>query len=192
MAHQAFVALGSNLGDRLEMLQKAVQLLEQVPSTELELISSVYETEPVGRFAEESIVPFLNLVLSVKTMLSPEDLLSQCLQIEQALGRHRTLDKAQGQDYRSRTLDMDLLLYDDCIIQQPNLEIPHPRLHERAFVLVPLAEIASSLVHPSLGQTIQQLKEQVSSSSVLFSGSIFSGSVFLEHRCSIGPENVHF
>ncbi len=138
----AYVALGANLGDRLANLREAVRRLRELGH--VEAVSSVYETDPVGYDDQPS---FLNAVARLRTNLEPRALLAGLLAIEADLGRIRTFPNAP------RTLDLDLLLYDDLILDAPDLTLPHPRLHERAFVLVPLVEVAPDLVHPSSGRT---------------------------------------
>lgn len=157
MVHQAFIALGSNLGDRQHNLQQALSLLTQELEIKLVQVSSFYETDPVGMKETEPAEPFVNAVAAIETSLSPGKLLSLCLQIEQILGRKRSLETDCGLGYSSRTLDLDILFYDQAIIHDESLDIPHPRLNERAFVLTPLLEIAPDWVHPVLGQTIKQL-----------------------------------
>ncbi len=142
----AYIGLGSNLGDRMAMLRMAIQRLETLGR--ISSVSSLYETEPVGYLEQPS---FLNAVAVLDTALAPADLLGALLGIERDLGRARSFPNAP------RTLDLDLLMVDDVILDTPQLILPHPRLHERAFVLVPLAEIASEFVHPRFGKSVQEL-----------------------------------
>jgi len=128
---KAYLSLGSNLGDRLAYLKRGVAGLHGSPGVRVERLSSVYETEPVGVSGQGR---YLNLVAKVDTQLSPAQLLALCQEVENANGRVRVAR------WGPRTLDIDLLLYDDISLETPDLVIPHPRMHERAFVLVPLAE----------------------------------------------------
>jgi 2-amino-4-hydroxy-6-hydroxymethyldihydropteridine diphosphokinase len=130
-------------------MREAVCRLAATPQVELERVSSLYETAPVGGPAGQG--PFLNAVVAVHTGLPPESLLRACRQIERDLGRVR------GERFGPRTIDVDVLLYADRIIETAALTLPHPRLHERRFVLVPLAEIAPGLHHPALGQSMSTL-----------------------------------
>ncbi|TMF43049.1 MAG: 2-amino-4-hydroxy-6-hydroxymethyldihydropteridine diphosphokinase, partial [Chloroflexi bacterium] len=138
--HTVYLGLGSNLGDRRGNLAAALQRLREV--FEITSVSSVYDTEPVG-FADQP--RFLNIVLKGQTALDPEALLDYVKQIEAKLGRQPSFR------YGPRPIDIDILLYDDLHIEQDNLTIPHPRMAERAFVLVPLAEIAPESVEPVSG-----------------------------------------
>lgn len=145
MAADAYIALGSNLGDREVNLRRAVHLLAAMPRTKLLRESSLIETEPVDSPKEAGA--FLNGVAQIETNLSPRELLDALLEIEKQLGRDRT-----GQPRNApRTLDLDLLLYGTQVIIEPGLEIPHPRMHEREFVLWPLLQIASTLKDPRDG-----------------------------------------
>jgi 2-amino-4-hydroxy-6-hydroxymethyldihydropteridine diphosphokinase len=146
----AYIGLGANLGDRLATLNRAVDRLATLGV--VESVSPVYETEPVD-FADQPA--FLNAVLCLTTNCAPEKLMSSLLEIEQDLGRVRTLPNAP------RTVDLDLLLYGDVLIDQPDLTVPHPRLHERAFVLVPLIDIAPDLLHPELAISVGSLLRQL-------------------------------
>jgi 2-amino-4-hydroxy-6-hydroxymethyldihydropteridine diphosphokinase len=153
VTRDAFVALGSNLGDRPATLRRALDTLAEQPGVELVAYSSLYETDPVG---PPSQGPYLNAAARLRTTLSPRALLGVLLSIEAAAGRLRGPERNAA-----RTLDLDLLLVGDVCVDEPGLTLPHPRLHERAFVLEPLAEIAGAVVHPGLGITISALAERV-------------------------------
>jgi 2-amino-4-hydroxy-6-hydroxymethyldihydropteridine diphosphokinase len=142
----AYIALGTNLGDRLATLRDAVRRLRALGR--IAAVSSLYETEPVG-YREQP--PFLNAVVALETTFAPQALMAALLGIERELGRTRSFPNAP------RTIDLDLLLVDDLVIDTPELTLPHPRLHERAFVLIPLAEIAPDITHPILCQTASEL-----------------------------------
>jgi 2-amino-4-hydroxy-6-hydroxymethyldihydropteridine diphosphokinase len=142
----AYIGLGSNLGDRKATLRTAVQRLKTLGR--IAGISRLYETEPVGYLEQP---PFLNAVVTLETELAPGELLRAVLGIERDLGRKRSFPNAP------RTLDLDLLLVDDLTLDTTALTLPHPRLHERAFVLVPLAELAPEMVPPGSGQTVREL-----------------------------------
>ena len=130
---KAYLGLGSNIGEREIQLQEAIKILDSFKGVEVTQISDIYETEPVG-YTEQPL--FLNLCVEIETNLNPQDLLARCLDVEQQLHRVRVIS------WGPRTLDVDILLYDDLIIEEENLSIPHPRMTERAFVLTPLNDIA--------------------------------------------------
>lgn len=130
--NESYLSLGSNMGDRLKMLKQAVRLLMEHPGVDVRKISSLYETDPVG-FIEQSA--FLNMVVYLQTDLSALELLDLCQEIERELNRKREIR------WGPRTIDLDILLYNHDALNTERLTIPHPRMHERAFVLVPLLEI---------------------------------------------------
>ncbi|HEY7313392.1 MAG TPA: 2-amino-4-hydroxy-6-hydroxymethyldihydropteridine diphosphokinase [Gemmataceae bacterium] len=145
----AYIALGSNLGERSDYLERALTALRQCEGVEVMRVSPMYETRPVGGPAGQR--DYLNAVAEVRTELSAHDLLDALLAIEQRLGRKRR--ERDG----PRTIDLDLLLYGDLVHTDEHLTVPHPRLHERLFVLQPLAQIAPGLVHPVLKRSIADL-----------------------------------
>ncbi len=150
----AYLGLGSNLGDRQNNLNRAADILSRNPGLRLKRSSSVYETAPWGYPEQPN---FLNCVLEVSTSLSPPDLLHQAQEVECTLGRTPTVR------YGPRLIDVDILLYGDRIIdlEIPDLHVPHLMMAERAFVLVPLAELAPNLVHPKLGLDIGELASRM-------------------------------
>ena len=151
----AYLGLGSNMGDREANLKCALELL--AGRVWVEAVSSLYETEPVG-YREQAL--FLNAVCRINTGLGPETLLAVAKQIEEWLGRQPSLLNAP------RPIDIDILFYDDIAMAGPELTIPHPRLAERGFVLVPLAEEAPDFVHPSLGLEVRELARRVQGEGV--------------------------
>ena len=143
-----YLSLGSNVGNRAAHLRAAIERLAEAGTVKAR--SSLYETEPVD-FRDQPW--FLNCVVALETGNSPRDLLAHALAIEEGMGRRRTRDKGP------RTIDIDILLFEDCVLDEPGLKIPHPAMHERRFVLEPLAEIAAEAVHPVLKETARQLLE---------------------------------
>lgn len=150
--HQSAIALGSNLGDSLTILQQACASLAKIEGIELIACSSWYQTKPIGPPQPD----YLNGCVLVKTKLSPVELLKCLWQIEQQFGRKRK------ERWGARTLDLDIILYDDLIMDTADLQIPHPRMRERAFVLIPLAEIAPDWLEPVTGKRIIDLKNKLS------------------------------
>ncbi len=144
--HTVYLALGSNLGDRLANLKQAIAALP--PQMEVKAKSSVYETPPWGY---EDQPKFLNQVIKAKTYLDPEPLLKHLKRLEVALGRQESFPNGP------RLIDMDILFYDDLVLNSPALVIPHPRLHERGFVLLPLMEIAPDLIHPVNKKSVREM-----------------------------------
>lgn len=146
MNHIAYIALGSNVGDRLHNLSEAIVMLKDHTNISLVSSSSIYETAPVG-YTEQA--DFLNMVVLVKTNLTAYELLDVCLKIELELGRKREIK------WGPRTIDLDILLYNQENMETEKLIVPHPRMHERAFVLAPLLEITPTLSHPNMEQSFQ-------------------------------------
>lgn len=146
MEHTVYLALGSNLGNRLANLKTAISNF--TPQLDVKKKSPVYETPPWG-YADQPA--FLNQVVMAETYLEPEDLLEHLKRLEVVLGREPTFHNGP------RLIDMDILFYDDVEIDSPPLQIPHPRLHQRGFVLVPLHDIAPELIHPVLGKSVGEM-----------------------------------
>jgi len=153
MESDAYVSLGSNLGDRAVQLSRALAALAALPATRVAALSPIFETAPVGPPPQG---PYLNAVAKLRTSLAPRALLEDLLAIERAAGRVRG-----GVRNAARTLDLDLLLYGASVIDEPGLRVPHPRLAERPFVLEPLAALAPALRHPELDETISALASRV-------------------------------
>lgn len=149
--HAAAIALGSNLGDRRAHLTAALHGLSTHPAIRSLRVSDFIETAPVSEIPQG---PYLNAAAVFETSLSPRELLTTLLAIERAEGR----DRSREQRWGPRTLDLDLLLYDEHVIQEPGLQVPHPRLHERQFVLEPLAAVAPNWLVPGTGRTVRQLR----------------------------------
>ena len=147
---KAYVGIGSNLGDRESHLRHAIQLLQAEQGLVVTAVSTLRETEPVGPVEQG---PFINGALRLETGLTPRELLERLLAIEEELGRIR------GERFGPRTIDLDLLLYEDEVLDEPGLTLPHPRLHERRFALEPLAELAPDLEIPGRGSVSTLLAE---------------------------------
>jgi 2-amino-4-hydroxy-6-hydroxymethyldihydropteridine diphosphokinase len=145
----AYLGLGSNLGDRRQHLEAALEVLRANPAIRITAVSEFIETAPVGGPLGQG--PYLNGAAAIETDLAPHDLLAEVKRIEQSLGRQ------EGPRWGPRPLDIDILLYGDMIISTPSLVIPHPRMAERRFVLEPLAKIAPEARHPLLRRTVREL-----------------------------------
>jgi 2-amino-4-hydroxy-6-hydroxymethyldihydropteridine diphosphokinase len=156
----AYLSIGSNLGDRRANISQAIGALAQ-RGIRVVKTSSIYETEPVG-FRDQGW--FLNCVVEVETSMEPEELLVSILQIEQSLGRRRS---AQSVPMGPRIIDIDIILFGEHIIQSDDLQIPHPRMASRKFVLVPLDEIAPQAMHPALNKTLHQLLAETTDHSIV-------------------------
>jgi len=150
MNHIVYIALGTNLGDREENLKLARSALQ--PTIQISKLSSIYETAPWGVLDQPD---FFNQVLIGQTKLEPQNLLSFLKELEEKLGR------VPGKRYGPRLIDLDILFYDELVLENDKLVIPHPRIEERAFVLVPLAELSPELIHPRSGKSIQALVDDV-------------------------------
>ncbi len=150
MAHKTYIALGSNLGDRLQNLKRAVEILQDKVRTLRE--SPVYETAPWGLLDQPA---FLNQVIEAETDLAPHQLLARLKQVEREMGRVETVR------YGPRIIDLDILFYNDEVIDLPSLVIPHPRIRERAFVLVPLADLAPDKLDPLSGKSVREMLQEV-------------------------------
>ena len=152
---RVFLSIGSNLGDRLSNIQQAVATLSMSDKIKIVKTSSFYETEPWGNKNQEW---FINAALAIDTDYSPEELLQYCQNIEVQLGRIRK----ENEKWSQRAIDIDILMYDDLVISSENLIVPHPFMHLRAFVLVPMLEVKSDLVHPVFKKTISELYDELS------------------------------
>lgn len=149
METEAYIALGSNLGDRELNLLRAVAEVGRLPDSKVTALSSFYETSPVGAVKQDA---FYNAVLKLSTGLDPHSLLNHLLRIER-----KTFKRVRTIHQGPRRMDLDLLLYGDRVINEENLVVPHPRLAERRFVLQPLCEIAPNLLHPLTGKSLYEL-----------------------------------
>jgi len=176
---RAYIGLGSNYGDRLGYVQQAMQFLKDVQGVTVLECSSLYEAEPTGDLYTEW---FVNAVASIDTSLQPEELLEVCHDIEKRLTHLADVEpKKRG---TSRIIDLDILFYGEEMLESDRLHIPHPRLHQRAFALVPLLEIAPNAIHPVLEKTVAQLHEELDEPEQIF----LFGTRVEETESSVEPE----
>jgi len=150
---KVYLGIGSNLGNREENIRKVLSMLDETDGIAVKKVSSCYETEPVGPVTEQR--DFYNIVAEVETTLSPRDMLLLAHSTERRLGRVR------GERWGPRTIDIDILLWADRVIDEDGMKIPHPEMTRRAFVLVPLAEIAPDAIHPTARKSIAELASQL-------------------------------
>ena len=149
MPNRAYIGIGSNLGDRRANAVEAIRRIGELPTTRVVRASSVYESEPLG----DAKTWFVNSVVEVETDLTSDVFLKRAKAIEEAMGRKRVKGKRWG----SRIIDLDILLWNQEVVQKKNLKIPHPEMHKRRFVLLPLADLAPHVIHPQLGTSISAL-----------------------------------
>lgn len=152
MDNIAYLSIGSNMGNRLKAFQRAIQLLDKINAIRVVASSSIYETDPVG-YTNQAC--FLNAVIKISTSLQPEDLLQTCLLIEKKLGRKREIR------WGPRTLDLDILLYNQENIETESLIVPHPRIQERAFVIIPLMELDPNIKLPNVNAALDDILNQI-------------------------------
>ena len=150
--HTVYIALGSNMGDKMAYLKEAVEKLSKLPGSSVKKVSDFIRTEPYGVTEQDE---FLNGVLEMESLLTPQELLAQLHRIEAEANRERILR------WGPRTLDLDILLYDDIVLEEDDLCIPHVEMHKRSFVLEPLAEIAPYKRHPVYGKTVREMLEEI-------------------------------
>lgn len=146
---EVYIGIGSNLGDKEANCRRAIEMVGRLADTEVKAVSGFYKTDPVG--VEDDQDWYINAVAVVKTALAPSELMARLLDIEERLGRKRK------KRWDSRTIDLDILFWGDHVINERNLQVPHPRLHLRRFVLVPLNELAPDFVHPMLKKKMKDL-----------------------------------
>jgi 2-amino-4-hydroxy-6-hydroxymethyldihydropteridine diphosphokinase len=149
MPHRVHIGIGSNLGDRRANALEAITRVAELPGTRVVRSSSLYESEPHG----DATTWFVNGVIEIETDLLPDALLKRLQAIEETMGRRRV----KGKKWGNRVIDLDILFFDGQTIAKKHLKVPHPRLPERRFVLLPLAELAPQVVHPQLGQSVSSL-----------------------------------
>lgn len=149
MPHRAFIGLGSNLGDRKANYFEAIDRIEKLPRTRMVKQSSLYESEPLG----DAKTWFVNAVIEIETESSADELLKKLKAIEKTMGRKRVRGKRWG----SRIIDLDILFFDNEVIDKRTLKVPHPELQNRRFVLAPMSELAPQMIHPKLSSTVSEL-----------------------------------
>lgn len=154
--HNVYLGLGTNLGNRTENIRVALRKIEKEIG-QVVLISTLVDTAPVG-FASDNM--FINCACLIQSSFSPQEILAKTQNIEREMGR---INKSENKVYTDRIIDIDVLLYDDLIIDTPPLIVPHPHLHERSFVLLPLASIAPDVMHPLLHKTMKELEADLQS-----------------------------
>lgn len=157
MENKVYLSLGSNIGNRVVFLHEAVKRLDSLKEVVVTNVSSIYETDPVGYEDQNN---FLNMALEIQTNLKAEQLLHECMEIEKKLGRERLIR------WGPRTVDIDILLYNQENINKDQITVPHPRLTERAFVLIPLMDMNPGLSVPGTGKTIQEIMKTLSDKGV--------------------------
>jgi len=155
MRETVYIGFGSNVGDRVDYCDRAVTLLSLLPHSHVSGISLLYETEPVRDKVDPGQDWFLNGVVQLETDVTPRSLLTVLREIERSLGRD------QAERSGPRTMDLDILFYGDRVIDEPDLTVPHPRLHQRRFVLMPLSELAPLFVHPVRQRSVNQMLAEV-------------------------------
>ncbi|MBU5468681.1 2-amino-4-hydroxy-6-hydroxymethyldihydropteridine diphosphokinase [Virgibacillus sp. MSJ-26] len=155
--NKAFIALGTNIEPRLPHLKKAIEALKTHEAIDFKMSSPIYETAPVGYLEQAD---FLNMVVEVDTSLPPIELLNVCQSVENDLGRERSIR------FGPRTIDLDILAYNDENIKMERLTVPHPRMHERAFVLVPFADIAANFYIPGINRRVSTLVDDLPKSEL--------------------------
>jgi 2-amino-4-hydroxy-6-hydroxymethyldihydropteridine diphosphokinase len=149
MSHRIYIGIGSNLGDRRANSAEAIDRITKIPDTRVVRASSLYESEPLGN----AKTWFVNSVIEIETEMGAEPMLKRLKAIEDAMGRKRVKGKRWG----SRIIDLDILLSENEVVEKRTLRVPHPEMHKRRFVLMPLAELAPHVVHPGLGQSVSAL-----------------------------------
>jgi|SRR5687767_11077985 2-amino-4-hydroxy-6-hydroxymethyldihydropteridine diphosphokinase len=149
MPHRAYIGIGSNLGDRRANTLESIKRVADLPNTRIVRASSLYESEPLG----DAKTWFVNSVIEVETDIMPDAMLKRLQAIEEDMGRKRVTGKRWG----SRIIDLDILLWNQEVIKKKTLKVPHPEMHKRRFVLLPLAELAPQVIHPQLGSSVSAL-----------------------------------